>query len=536
MKIKNLKYFALPTLLAIALSGCFGSSSKDERIVVPPDPVVVGPVLPPALDVVVTGNVVDIDTINVIESATISFREGNAASQSIATVDGDPITQYVTEDGSFSFTLRDGASPDVVSLLVSAEGYFTKRFDIDFTTDEDEIAAELGLLTRVSEDTADAAVEEEISGGTTGEEITAAAENENAAAEATVPQGTQLLTASGTTISGSSVTLRVGAINSNSTAMGASVPAGLGAGTADAVVTPVGVVDVTMSDNQGNSVKRFSNPITVGLRLPADTMAPSGDRTIQPGDEFDLSSFDEDLGVWSMEDNKAVVGALNDAGTAYRASFQTDHLTLFAATNNMPVCQSDFVLNLSGDQISVPSLQVVLVSNDFSGPVSMRARAGQSTFTIPASGLKSLGASSLSTARIIIRSNIGASWYDSEEVVQICGGTVNAELTNPNPAPVNKVVNVFSVCSNDTSVRTRITGAVVSYRESGAASPFASAIENSAGGYDLVNLNGQASGYTVKVNPRLPGVAEFTRSVSANSTTETLEFNVQCRVITGTGS
>lgn len=533
MKIKNLKYFALPTLLAIALSGCFGSSSKDERIVVPPDPVVVGPVLPPALDVVVTGNVVDIDTINVIESATISFREGDAASQSIATVDGDPITQYVTEDGSFSFTLRDGASPDVVSLLVSAEGYFTKRFDIDFTTDEEEIEAELGLLTRVSDDTADAAVEEEVSGGTTGEEITAAAENENAAAEATVPQGTQLLTASGAPISGSSVTLRVGAINSNSTAMGSSVPAGLGAGTADAVVTPVGVVDVTMRDNQGNSVKRFSNPITVGLRLPADTMAPSGDRTIQPGDEFDLSSFDEDLGVWSMEDNKAVVGALNDAGTAYRASFQTDHLTLFAATNNMPVCQSDFVLNLSGDQISVPSLRLVFVSNDFNGSFSIRT--DQSTHTIRALTLSHFGASTSSTARVIIRSPVGDVLYDSEEV-QICGGTVNAELTNPNPAPVNKVVNVFSVCSNDTSVRTRITGAVVSYRESGSGRPFASAIENSAGGYDMVNLNGQASGYTVKVNPRLPGVAEFTRSVSANSTAETLEFNVQCRVITGTGS
>ncbi len=358
MTTKNFKYLAMPAVLALALTGCFGSSSPDERVVVPPDPVVVGPEVPDALAVVVNGNVVDVDSVGIIETATITFRENGAASESIATVDGDPITQLVTEDGSFSFTLRDGASPDSVRLLVTADGYFTKRFDIDFTTDEEEIETQLGLLARESDDTADAAVEDDVANASTTDAITASAESENAGGDASVPQGTQLLTASGDPITGTSVSLRVGAVNPNSSAMGSSVPAGLNSANATEVAVPVGVVDVTMRDNTGVSVKRFSNPITVGVRLPISTEIPGGARTITTGDEFDVSSFDEDTGEWSNEDAKAVVGQLNAAGTAYRASFETNHLTFFGITGNEPgMYASGALMSFSGE--SLPKFKVI---------------------------------------------------------------------------------------------------------------------------------------------------------------------------------
>jgi len=149
MIIKDFRIAALPVVLALALTGCSGSSRDEDRIVVPPDPVVVAPDPAPELSLVVNGNVVDSATIDVVAPVTLHFREGGQVSQSIANVDGDPITEMTSEDGSFSFTLREDATAEQVRVLVRSEGYFEKRFDVDLVTDnedETEVFVEFGLV------------------------------------------------------------------------------------------------------------------------------------------------------------------------------------------------------------------------------------------------------------------------------------------------------------------------------------------------------------------------------------------------------
>lgn len=77
---------ALSVASALALSGCF--SDDDDNVVVKPpeptDPVIVAPETPAALAFAVSGNVVDIDTVDIVAPATIAFFE-----------DGEPASNLV---------------------------------------------------------------------------------------------------------------------------------------------------------------------------------------------------------------------------------------------------------------------------------------------------------------------------------------------------------------------------------------------------------------------------------------------------------
>ncbi|RUO19674.1 hypothetical protein CWE08_09600 [Aliidiomarina iranensis] len=536
----KLKHAALLAALSLALTGCFSGSPNPRTDgggdgggpTQPTDPVVVAPEQPEALAVVVNGNIVDAGTLNVLESATIAFREDGAASDSVATVNGEPVTQITVEEGSFSFTLRDGASPDVVRLLVTADGYFPKAFNIDFTSGEAEIESLLTLVAQAGDDVAVDSAEDDVADATTAAAITATADSANAGGEATVPAGTQLRDSAGNAVTGTSVTLNVGAINPQSNTSGSAIPDGLSSGVDGQVAVPVGVVDVTMRDNLGTNIKSFSNPINVSLRLPTTTLGPNGVDPIETGDEFQLSSFDEETGEWAIEDTNAVVGALNGAGTAYTASFETDHLTLFAAATNPAVCTSTFTLNLSGDVPGLYGLSLQSTSRGFTYYFN------GTTVTLDQSFMSRWGIAANAEAEVSIIGPAGNAWGSSDGLVSICGNTLNLTLENPVASTVEEAVTVTAVCSNDDEVRTNIANAEVKYRETGSGSIRATArgVSGEAGSYQLVDLNADADSYTVSVNPRLEGVAPFTQTITPDGEDETIEFNITCPTVTGTGT
>ncbi|RUO19673.1 hypothetical protein CWE08_09595 [Aliidiomarina iranensis] len=539
----KLKHAALLAALSLALTGCFSGSPNPRTDgggdgggpTEPTDPVVVAPEQPEALAVVVNGNIVDAGTLNVLESATVSFRENGAASDSVATVNGEPVTQITVEEGSFSFTLRDGASPDVVRLLVTADGYFPKAFNIDFTSGEAEIESLLTLVAQAGDDVAVDSAEDDVTDATTGAAITATADSANAGAEATVPAGTQLRDSAGNAVTGTSVTLNVGAINPQSNSSGSAIPDGLSSGVDGQVAVPVGVVDVTMRDNEGTNIKSFSNPINVSMRLPASTLGPNGVDPIETGDEFQLSSFDEETGEWAIEDTNAVVGALNGAGTAYTASFETDHLTLFSATASSAVCTSAFLANNSGDTGGIGGYVLFKSST---GNTAQRLPRPFTSFTIPSIQLQRAGVSATGQAEVSVIDPLGGIWYESDGLVQICGGTLNARLVNPLATTFDEAVTVTAVCSNDDDVRTNVANAEVKYRETGSGSIRATArgVSGEVGSYQLVGLNADTDSYTVSVNPRLEGVAPFTQTITPDGEDETIEFNITCPTVTGTGT
>ncbi|CAM3831971.1 hypothetical protein [Pseudoalteromonas maricaloris] len=528
---------ALSVASALALSGCFSDDDNNVVITPPPeptDPVVVAPETPTALAFVVSGNVVDVDTVDIVAPATITFFEDGEPTPNLVNVNGDAITQITTEDGSYTFTVKEGANVGVVTAVVVADGYFSKSFDIDLSNEDSAatLEAELALVSKGGDEVVEASVSESVANATTASPVTAAAAKGKAGSDVTVPAGVQLRDASGNAVTGSSVSLTVGSADPTSSKISAVLPAGLSAGSTTSIKKPVGVSNIVMQDNNGTKIKQFSQEIDVSVSLPVATLAPSGDRTIQTGDQFDVSSNNEDTGKWQSETNKATVGALNAEGTAYKASFKTDHLTFFTLSRSVPICTQGITVNVTGDTVPSSGLYVSMTSADAS--VSSYLRGGTTSKTVvSASTSARYGISSSATARVVIRDAAGNVWGNASSTnaeVQVCNGPVSITLANPIQTTVNENVTVRAVCSNDTTVTEVIPGAIVKYRSS-TTKPFRTAANNGDGTFALSALNGDVASYAVSVDPRIS--APFTTSITPDGTDETIDVSVACDTVTG---
>ncbi|MCO7198265.1 hypothetical protein [Pseudoalteromonas sp. OANN1] len=528
---------ALSVASALALSGCFSDDDNNVVITPPPeptDPVVVAPETPAALAFAVSGNVVDVDTIDIVAPATITFFEDGEPTSNLVNVNGDAITQITTEDGSFTFTVKEGANVGIVTAVVAADGYFSKSFDIDLSNEDSAatLEAELALVSKGGDEVVEASVSESVTNATTASPVTAAAAKGKAGSDVTVPAGVQLRDASGNAVTGTSVSLTVGSADPTSSKISAVLPAGLSAGSTTSIKKPVGVSNIVMQDNNGTKIKQFSQEIDVSVSLPVATLAPSGDRTIQTGDQFDVSSNNEDTGKWQSETNKATVGALNAEGTAYKASFKTDHLTFFTLSRSVPICTQGITVNVTGDTVPSSGLYVSMTSADAS--VSSYLRGGTTSKTVvSASTSARYGISSSATARVVIRDAAGNVWGNASSTnaeVQVCNGPVSITLANPIQTTVNENVTVRAVCSNDTTVTEVIPGAIVKYRSS-TTKPFRTAANNGDGTFALSALNGDVASYAVSVDPRIS--APFTTSITPDGTDETIDVSVACDTVTG---
>ncbi|ASD68081.1 hypothetical protein [Pseudoalteromonas piscicida] len=528
---------ALSVASALALSGCFSDDDNNVVITPPPeptDPVVVAPETPAALAFAVSGNVVDVDTVDIVAPATITFFEDGEPTSNLVNVNGDAITQITTEDGSYTFTVKEGANVGVVTAVVAADGYFSKSFDIDLSNEDSAatLEAELALVSKGGDEVVEASVSESVANATTASPVTAAATKGKAGSDVTVPAGVQLRDASGNAVTGSSVSLTVGSADPTSSKISAVLPAGLSAGSTTSIKKPVGVSNIVMQDNNGTKIKQFSQEIDVSVSLPVTTLAPSGDRTIQTGDQFDVSSNNEDTGQWQSETNKATVGALNAEGTAYKASFKTDHLTFFTLSRSVPICTQGITVNVTGDTVPSSGLYVSMTSADAS--VSSYLRGGSTSKTVvSASTSARYGISSAATARVVIRDAAGNVWGNASSTnaeVQVCNGPISITLANPIQTTVNENVTVRAVCSNDTTVTEVIPGAIVKYRSS-TTKPFRTAANNGDGTFALSALNGDVASYAVSVDPRIS--APFTTSITPDGTDETIDVSVACDTVTG---
>lgn len=528
---------ALSVASALALSGCFSDDDNNVVITPPPeptDPVVVAPETPTALAFAVSGNVVDVDTVDIVAPATITFFEDGEPTSNLVNVNGDAITQITTEDGSYTFTVKEGANVGIVTAVVAADGYFSKSFDIDLSNEDSAatLEAELALVSKGGDEVVEASVSESVANATTASPVTAAAAKGKAGSDVTVPAGVQLRDASGNAVTGTSVSLTVGSADPTSSKISAVLPAGLSAGSTTSIKKPVGVSNIVMQDNNGTKIKQFSQEIDVSVSLPVATLAPSGDRTIQTGDQFDVSSNNEDTGKWQAETNKATVGALNAEGTAYKASFKTDHLTFFTLSRSVPICTQGITVNVTGDTVPSSGLYVSMTSADAS--ISSYLRGGSTSKTVvSASTSARYGISSTATARVVIRDAAGNVWGNASSTnaeVQVCNGPVSITLANPIQTTVNENVTVRAVCSNDTTVTEVIPGAIVKYRSS-TTKPFRTAANNGDGTFALSALNGDVASYAVSVDPRIS--APFTTSITPDGTDETIDVSVACDTVTG---
>ena len=507
---------ALSVASAVALSGCGSDNDNNEVVppVVPVETVVVAPEAPIEVSGVVVGNVVDSATFDTV-AAKVSFLEGGVATTNLVDLDGNAITTLDLENGSFSFLVKDDASVSQVTAIVSADTYVTKSYTINLAALSDgDISVQLPLISQNTVGVANSSSESAVSGGSSADAITGTIADGKANASVTVPGGTILQNASGEPITGSSVKLKITAADTNTSAGTSITPQGLNTAGSATVLKPVGVASVEMSDENGVKVKKFSQPITITMAIPAD-------KGFTTGDQLSLSSQNEDTGVWSAETQKVTVGDLVTADNYYKASFETDHLTFFAATEEVTSCTDSVRILASGDDIPASGLTVSLSSQDVDG---------SGTITGSETTLNLADLSDDATAIVKVTDSEGNEWFNSTSEVAVCGD-INVSLANP----VTYVSESFAIngsCSNDATKSFIASGATVFYNRTGKSVKRATG--DGAGNYALNNLvQGETYSLTASFSGSLASISDVSASITADGTNESASVSLACSTTTG---
>ena len=509
---------ALSVASTFVLTGCL-SDDDDNKVTPPPPPppaVVVPPEAPAEISAVVFGSVVDRATTDVV-SSEVSFFENGEASTNVVDVDGNVTSSVVSEDGSFTFQLKEGASVSQVTAVVTASGYVTKSFVIDLSDFGDgDVEVQLPLTSVTSEAVAAVSKDSEISGGSSADDITASVEGDKASV--VIPGGTTLQDADGNIVTGNSVNLSV-ITGDTSTSTGAAItPEGLESGDADTIVTPVTVASVNMVDNNGVKIKKFSQPINVNMALPVS-------KGFVTGDELTLSSQNEDTGEWTTETEKVTVGALSTTDSNfYNASFMTDHLTFFVASQEEARCTDGVRLLFSGDDVPAGGLYATLSSSDGYGVLFVKPNAASSGANY------NPNVSANAEGQLTITDREGNSWFASDGEIPLCGD-VNVTLASP-VTYQSESLAIVAQCSNDTDVSVGASGALVKYSRTGKASKVAKG--DGAGNYALNDMiDGETYNVTVKYKGSLADIADAAFTVTADGENETRTESLECDTTTG---
>jgi hypothetical protein len=547
----------------LALAACGGGSSKPKPVDPPPvdEP---DPVQPPEvsedLTQVVVGPVFNKKDGTIVDVVDLAFKENGATATNIVDIDGNTVTNLTTSDGSFEVSVAQGADITGFTVVASAEGYLNQSTFIEVAADAESITAEIELAPAVAVDNVSTTqAEAAVTDATSAEVITVNTDTDVAPeedttvgnAEVAVEAGTQLQDTDGNAVDGSSVTVEVAFIEEveeptvvdpaapveeEPTTVAESLPAGLNEvedeATAEEVSVPLAAATVNVTTDTGADVKKFSEPITITFNMPATTFIRSLDRNVQEGDSFAVKSFDEDTGVWLIEPNNAVVGAAN--GDIFPAEFKVDHLTTFAVTDRVPACKEETVISFTGDAVPAGvNLNVRLRTRDLTETFTSR---GGATVTItPAQAKRSGISANVRATSWRVRDADRNTWGEVVSNDVVCGGTVTIPVTNPIPETVDETLELVAECSNDTTVTTALTGALVKYRLD-ATKPFKSAPGNGDGTY---NLSGMVSGssYAVEIDTRLDTAESrvVSTSITADGTTETVRVPLACSTGTGAG-
>ena len=308
------------------------------------------------------------------------------------------------------------------------------------------------------------------------------------------------------------------------------IPEGLNADqTADEVLVPIGVAEITMTSDDGTQIKNFSQPITITINLPEDTEVPSQGRNVQAGDQFTVRSFDSDTLVWTTEENPATVGVAQNG--LYPANLQVDHLTIFALADPVAACNSPIDFVMTGDAVPESGLQLFISSDDLEKTVTVSS----SSVTISAEDAKSSGfvADVNELYQLTVSDFTGNTWYESDDGLSLCGNSNSLALTNP-VQTVDETLAVNLVCSNDDTVSTPLENAVVTYRKD-ATSVASVAAQSSAGVYALTQMDDSSSTYSVTIDTRTDEGVKTT-TVVPDGTNESFDVETTCDSATGTGS
>jgi hypothetical protein len=530
----------------LVIGGCSDSSSSL-------DPVEIVETTPPPPPIrVITGSVVDKLSGNVIDGAQVEFLETDVAATNIVDIDGQTISSLTAAGGSFQISTKNGITS--FTMVASADGYLSDSVEVSFDAETESLITQVSLVAEATEGVV-AVTEETVFEApitTTTAEITITTEEPvsdedttEGSAEVVIPAAVELQDADGNPVAVSTLKVEVTYVEAQEVddtapeeevvTIASVIPEGLNTDAGDAVaetevLVPIGVAEVNMTNENDVEIKSFSQNITITINLPADTFIPSANRTVIEGDQFTVRSYDQETKLWSTEPNKAIVGPVNADGV-YPANLLVDHLTFFALTDGVAVCESPIGFSFSGDAIPTTGLQFSIKSND----IDFVETIGQadSSLSISAFAAKLMGVAANAEASIAVKDFGGKTWYSSGGEVALCGESINVVLANP-VVTVDENLDIAQECSNDETVFSAIENAIVTYQLDSNSVQY-KAEETSAGSYTLVNLDIAEASYLVSVNTRTD-VPNQTLTITPDGTDENLVISVECSVVTGTGT
>jgi len=526
------------TLLAMSVASVFalsGCSSDDDKNEVVPDPVVppVTEIVPP--DTIVTEqpdkifsvNVIDATNADALVGAMVTFMVDGEAATSLVDPNGEELSMVTVDDsGNFTFLPKEDASGEVTAQ-VTFDGYVGKSFVVDLDAQVDEgsndIPLDFALVPADSEGLASATTEVELTDATTIDPIVAVASKDGAKSDVTIPAGTTLKDANGDAVAGGAVKLNVLAADSSVSGTGLIIPDGLNENSTTEVKESLGVTNITMTAGE-TKVKQFTPAINVSVTLPAS----SG---VSEGDILNVSSHNEDTGMWKDEQFKATVGAANTDGT-YPASFMTDHLTFFSMNQSVPVCSAGVTVKVVSGTLPARGLAVSMTSPDGSISTYLRSDTKQ---VISGAATARFGISSDAVAKVRVYDRAGNTWYEQANQ-SICG---DVEVTLTGVETIDKEVTLNGVCAADTTKTVNLSGSIVTYAKDGKAASLAQAQGNST-----FKLAGIEAGGNYKVRATIRGAKVdgggqskvFTFENVQSDSTLTGDVSLECREVPVTGT
>ena len=543
-----MRYTLLSLMLGslLVVGGCSDSSSTidPEVIIVPP---------PAEKLFVISGSVVDKISGNVIDGALVEFLEADDAATNIIDTDGQPISSLIAVGGSFQISTEN----DITSftMVASADGYLSDSVELSFDAATESLTTQISLIAEATKGVV-AVIEETIFEApitTTTAEITITAKepvsDEDAtegSAEVVIPAAVELQDAAGNPVAVSTLKVEVtyvesqevddAAVEEEVVTIASVIPEGLNTDAGDAVsetevLVPIGVAEVNMTNENDVEIKSFSQNITITINLPADTFIPSADRTVIEGDQFTVRSYDEETNLWSTEPNKAIVGAVNADGV-YPANLLVNHLTFFALTDGVAVCENPINFNFSGEAIPASGLQFSIKSNDIDFVETIEQ--DDSSFSISAFAAKLMGVAANAEASVAVTDFGGQSWYSSPGEIALCGETINMALANP-VVTVDKDLMIVEECPADPTTVRDTVNAIVTYQIDSNSVKFR-ALETAPGTYTLAALDTAQSSYLVEVDTLRTDAPNQSLTVTPDDEFEELLIPLNCSAATGTGA
>ncbi|CAI8162220.1 MAG: Uncharacterised protein [Cellvibrionales bacterium UBA7375] len=440
-------------------------------------------------------------------------------------------------------------------MVASADGYLSDSVEVSFDAATESLTTQISLIAKASEGVA-AVIEETVFEApitTTTAEITITTEEPVSdedttvgSAEVVIPAAVELQDAAGNPVEVSTLKVEVTYVEAQEVddaapeeevvTIASVIPEGLNTDAGDAVsetevLVPIGVAEVNMTNENDVEIKSFSQNITITINLPADTFIPSANRTVIEGDQFTVRSYDGETALWSTEPNKAIVGPVNADGI-YPANLLVNHLTFFALTDGVAVCENPISFNFTGD-IPASGLQFSIKSSDIDFVETIDL--DDSSLSISAIAAKKMGVAANAEASVAVTDFCGNSWYSSPGEIALCVETINVALANPVVTTVDKDLMIVEECPADPTTVRDTVNAIVTYQSDSCSVKFI-ANETAPGTYTLDNLDTAQSSYLVEVDTLRTDAPNQSLTVTPDQVVEQLLLPLNCPSVTGTGS